>query len=40
MKDLGPLSYVLGIVVSRNSAGLFLSLQKYAVEILTKAGMS
>ena len=39
-KDLGPLSYFLGIVVSRNSAGLFLSEQKYAAEILNKAGMS
>ena len=40
MKDLGPLSYFLGIVVSRNSVGLFLSQQKYATEILEKAGMS
>ena len=28
MKDLGPLGDFLGIVVSRNSAGLFLSQQK------------
>ena len=40
MKDLGPLSYFLGIAVSRNSADLFLSQHKYAVEILDKAGMS
>ena len=40
MKDLGPLSYFLGIAVSRNSAGLFLSQHKYASEILNKAGMS
>lgn len=40
MKDFGPLSYFLGIAVSRNSAGLFLSQHKYVSEILDKAGMS
>ena len=40
MKDLGLLSYLLGIVVSRTSAGLFLSQQKYAAQILNKANMS
>ena len=40
MKDLGLLSYFLGIIVSRNSAGLFLSQHKYATENLDKAGMS
>ena len=40
MKDLSPLGYFLAIVVSRNFAGLFLSQQKYAAEILDKAGMS
>ena len=30
----------MGIIVSRNSAGLFLSQHKYATEILDKAGMS
>ena len=40
MKDLGPLIYFLGIAVSQNSAGLFLSQHKYATEILDKAGMS
>ncbi|CAO2820878.1 unnamed protein product [Amaranthus hypochondriacus] len=40
MKDLGPLSYFLGIAVTRISAGLFLSQHKYATEILEKAGMS
>ena len=29
----------MGIVVTRNSAGLFLSQQKYATEILDKVGM-
>ena len=40
MKDLGPLSYALGIAVSRTSAGLFLSQRKYATEILEKADIS
>jgi len=30
MKDLGPLSYFLGIAVTRHSGGLFLSQKKYA----------
>ena len=40
IKDLGPLSYFLGIAVSRNSAGLFISQQKYAIEIIDEADMS
>ena len=40
MKDLGPLSYFLGIAVTCTSAGLFLSQQKYAAKILEKVGMS
>ncbi|XP_021735132.1 uncharacterized protein LOC110701816 [Chenopodium quinoa] len=39
MKDLGPLSYFLGIAVTRGKNGLFLSQKKYAEEILEKAGM-
>jgi hypothetical protein len=38
-KDLGPLSYLLGIIVTRHPHGLFLSQKKYAKEILTQAGM-
>ena len=34
MKDLGPLNYFLGITITRTSAGLFLSQQRYASEIL------
>ncbi|XP_071699189.1 uncharacterized mitochondrial protein AtMg00810-like [Rutidosis leptorrhynchoides] len=34
MTDLGPLNYFLGIYVTRNSIGLFLSQRKYATEIL------
>ncbi|KAK4374957.1 hypothetical protein RND71_005634 [Anisodus tanguticus] len=40
MKDLGPLSYFLGIAVKRHSGGLFLSQRKYAAEIIERAGMS
>nr|GEW49826.1 ribonuclease H-like domain-containing protein [Tanacetum cinerariifolium] len=39
MTDLGPLNYFLGISVTRDSSGLFLSHKKYAVEILEKAHM-
>ncbi|KAL2936002.1 Retrovirus-related Pol polyprotein from transposon RE1 [Bienertia sinuspersici] len=40
MKDLGELSYFLGISVSRTNDGLFLSQQTYAKEIIDRAGMS
>ncbi|XP_074287645.1 uncharacterized protein LOC141612793 [Silene latifolia] len=40
MKDLGLLSYFLGIAVSRHGKGLFLSQCKYANEIIERAGMS
>ena len=40
MKDLGPLSYFLGIVVSRHPGGLFLSQSTYASEIIERAGMT
>ncbi|GJU10136.1 ribonuclease H-like domain-containing protein [Tanacetum coccineum] len=39
MTDLGPLNYFLGISVTRDSSGLFLSQKKYAIEILDKAHM-
>nr|GEY02382.1 hypothetical protein [Tanacetum cinerariifolium] len=39
MTDLGPLNYFLGISVSRDSSGLFLSQKKYVVEILDRADM-
>ncbi|GJX20467.1 retrotransposon protein, putative, ty1-copia subclass [Tanacetum coccineum] len=39
MTDLGPLNYFLGIFVTLNSFGLFLSQAKYAGEILEKAHM-
>lgn len=40
MKDLGPLTYFLGIAVTRQSGSLFLSQQKYAKEIIERAGMT
>jgi len=40
MKDLGQLSYFLGIVVTHHAGGLFLSQKKYAMEIIDRAGMS
>ncbi|CAH9140198.1 unnamed protein product [Cuscuta epithymum] len=40
MTDLGPLTYFLGISVTRQKDGLFLSQSKYASEILHRAGMT
>ncbi|XP_055814466.1 uncharacterized mitochondrial protein AtMg00810-like [Solanum dulcamara] len=40
MKDLGLLSYFLGIAVTHHTIGLFLSQKKYAAEIIDRAGMS
>ncbi|GAA0160271.1 transmembrane signal receptor [Lithospermum erythrorhizon] len=40
MKDLGPLSYSLGISINRASDHIFLSQKKYATEIIEKARMS
>jgi hypothetical protein len=39
MTDLGPLNYFLGISVTRDSTGLFLSQKKYATEVLERAHM-
>ncbi|GJR12573.1 ribonuclease H-like domain-containing protein [Tanacetum coccineum] len=39
MTDLGPLNYFLRIYVMRDSAGMFLSLRKYAIEIFERAHM-
>ncbi|GJU96161.1 ribonuclease H-like domain-containing protein [Tanacetum coccineum] len=36
---LGPLNYFLGISVTHDSSGLFLSQKKYAIEILDRAHM-
>ncbi|XP_071713412.1 uncharacterized mitochondrial protein AtMg00810-like [Rutidosis leptorrhynchoides] len=40
MKDLGPLSYFLGIAVKRNSNSLFLDQSTYAKEIIARAGLT
>jgi histone deacetylase 1/2 len=39
IKDLGPLSYFLGIEVSKLSDGLVLTQKKYALDLLRRAGM-
>ncbi|KAK9048015.1 hypothetical protein SSX86_033024 [Deinandra increscens subsp. villosa] len=40
MKDLGPLSYFLGISVTRTGDRLFLSQSAYARDIIERAGMT
>ena len=40
LKDLGELHYFLGIEVKKHNAGLVLTQQKYARDILERAGMS
>ncbi|XP_050908467.1 uncharacterized mitochondrial protein AtMg00810-like [Lathyrus oleraceus] len=40
MKDLDPLSYFPGIVVSRHLDGIFLSQNTYASKIIERAGMT
>jgi hypothetical protein len=39
MKDLGQLKYFLGIEVARSKRGVFLSQQKYVLDLLTETGM-
>lgn len=40
MKDLGPVTYFLGIEIDRSDAGFFLSQRKYASDILLEFGMT
>lgn len=40
LKDMGKLSYFLGIHVTRNSNGLHLSQHKYILDILSRANLS
>ncbi|GJV74064.1 ribonuclease H-like domain-containing protein [Tanacetum coccineum] len=40
MTNLGSLNYFLGILVTLNSSGMFLSQRKYATEILEQAHMA
>ena len=39
IKELGPLKYFLGIEVARGPKGLFLSQDKYALEIVDECGL-
>ena len=39
MKNLGGLKYFLGIEVSRNKEGIFLSQRKYVLDLLAEVGM-
>jgi Reverse transcriptase (RNA-dependent DNA polymerase) len=39
IKNLGGLKYFLGIEVSRNNEGIFLSQRKYILDILAEVGM-
>jgi hypothetical protein len=40
IKDLGPVHYFLGFQVTRSPQGFFLCQEKYAEELLDRAGMS
>ncbi|GJZ03084.1 ribonuclease H-like domain-containing protein [Tanacetum coccineum] len=40
MTDLGALNYFLGISVTRDSTGMFMSQKKYALELLDRAHMA
>ena len=39
MKDLGVLKYFMGIKVAKNSTGIFLCQRKYALDIISEAGL-
>lgn len=39
MKDLVPLKYFLGINVAQSEKGIYICKQKYAMEILSYAGL-
>ena len=39
MKDLGSLKYFLGLEVTRNTDDIFLSQQKYCLDLVAEAGL-
>lgn len=39
MKDLGELRYFLGLEITRNEQGIFLSQRKYALDLINEAGL-
>lgn len=39
MKDLGPISYFLGLEVDRSSSGFFISQKKYTLDLLKEHGL-
>ena len=39
LKDLGPLTYFLGLQIEYTSQGLFMHQSKYALDLLTKFNM-
>ena len=40
MKDLGHLSYFLGLEITNSTAGLYITQAKYASELLSRAGLT
>ena len=40
MKDLGHLSYFLGLEITHSTNGLYISQAKYAFDLLSQAGLT
>lgn len=40
LKDMGPVSYFLGLEIDRSDAGFFISQRKYVIDLLKEFGMS
>lgn len=40
MKDMGPVSYFLGLEIDRSDAWFFVSQRKYALDLLKEFGMT
>lgn len=39
MKDLGPLTYFLGLEVHQSAKGIFLNQHKYTIDLIDMAGL-